>query len=82
MCFKSNEFKKFYESYGIIISYASLYHTQANGQENSSNKSIMKIIKRMLDNNKRAWDLRLKLAMWADRITVKKATGKSPFELV
>jgi len=36
----------------------------------------------MLDNNKRAWDSKLKLALWVVRITVKKATRKSPFELV
>lgn len=36
----------------------------------------------MQDNNKKAWDSKLILAVWADRITKKKATRKSPFELV
>jgi hypothetical protein len=33
-------------------------------------------------DNKRAWDSCLKFALWADRITRKRSTGKSPFELV
>lgn len=29
-----------------------------------------------------SWDSKLRLALWADRITIKKDTGKSPLELV
>lgn len=32
MCFRSEEFTKFYETYGITISYVSPYHPQANGK--------------------------------------------------
>ncbi|XP_057827312.2 uncharacterized protein LOC131038778 [Cryptomeria japonica] len=42
----------------------------------------MKIIKRTLEKNKRARDSKLKMALWADRITIKKAIGTSPFEIV
>lgn len=42
----------------------------------------MKIIKRTLEKNKKAWDSKLKMALWADRITIKRAIGMSPFELV
>ena len=42
----------------------------------------MKIIKRILGENKRAWDSKLPLALWADRVTVKKAIGCAPFDLV
>ncbi|XP_059064759.1 uncharacterized protein LOC131856838 [Cryptomeria japonica] len=55
---------------------------QGNGQEESSNKSLLNIIKKILEQNKRSWDKKLKLALWANRITVKKAIGTSPFELV
>jgi len=82
MCFKYGEFVDFCNKYGINLSYASPYHPQGNGQVESSNKSLMKIIKRIVDKNKRAWDSKLKLALWADRVTVKKAIGRSPFELV
>ncbi|XP_059076275.1 uncharacterized protein LOC131875685 [Cryptomeria japonica] len=82
MCFRSKEFTKFYASYGMNMSYSSPYHPQGNGQGKSSNKSLLNIIKNILEQNKRSWDQKLKLALWADRITVKKAIGTSPLELV
>ncbi|XP_057827098.2 uncharacterized protein LOC131038627 [Cryptomeria japonica] len=82
MCLGSEEYTDFYSTYGINISYSSPYHPQGNGQTKSINKSLLKIIKRTLEKNKNAQDSKLKAAIWANRITVKKAIGKSPFELV
>lgn len=42
---------------------------------------MLKIIKRILDENKKAWDSKLSLAIWADRVTVKKALGFAPFDI-
>jgi hypothetical protein len=42
----------------------------------------MTIVKKIVGENKRSWDSKIKHALWADRITKKAATGKSPFELV
>ncbi|XP_059066378.1 uncharacterized protein LOC131857694 [Cryptomeria japonica] len=36
----------------------------------------------MLGDNKRAWDSKLNLAVWADRVTIKKSTGFPPYQLV
>lgn len=82
MSFRSEEFVGFCTSHGISMSYSSPYHPQGNGQAESSNKSLLNIIKKILEENKRSWDQKLKLALWADRITVKKAIGMSPFKLV
>jgi hypothetical protein len=35
-----------------------------------------------LEDNKRAWDLKLKFSLWVDRVTTKKSLGISPFQLV
>jgi hypothetical protein len=35
-----------------------------------------------LEDNKRAWDSKLKFALWADRVTTKKSLGTSPFQLI
>lgn len=41
----------------------------------------MKIIKRILEKNRKAWDSKMRLAIWEDKVTMKKAIG-SPFDLV
>ena len=42
----------------------------------------MTIVKKIVGENKKAWDSKIKYALWADKITKKASTGKSPFELV
>jgi hypothetical protein len=58
------------------------YYPQGNGLAESSNKSLIKIIKRLLEDNKKAWDSKLKFSLWADRVTTKRSLGISPFQLV
>ena len=54
MCFRSEGYKDFCKMYDIIEYTSSPYHPQGNGQVESSNKSILKIIKRILGENKKA----------------------------
>ena len=42
----------------------------------------MRIIKKLLEGNKKAWHTKLKYVLWDDRISTKRAIGMSPFELV
>jgi hypothetical protein len=42
----------------------------------------MNILKKVVEENKKSWDSKLKYAVWADRITIKTSIGKTPFELV
>jgi hypothetical protein len=48
----------------------------------SSNKSLIKIIKKLLEDNKKAWDSKMKFSLWDDRVTTKRSLGLSPFQLV
>ena len=73
---------KFYEKYGITRSTYSPYHPQENRQVESTNKILLKVIKRTLDDNNKAWNCKLQLAIWANRVTIKKAVGVAPFDLV
>ena len=43
---------------------------------------MVRIIKKLLEDNKRAWHTKLKYSLWADRITTKRAIGMSLFQLV
>ena len=44
---------KFCENYKIILSHSIAYYPQDNGLAKSSNKSLIRIIKKLLEENKR-----------------------------
>ena len=73
---------KFCEENNINLKQSTPYYPQGNGLAESSNKNIVNNIKKMLFENKRSWDTKLKFALWADRVTIKNSIGTSPFQLV
>jgi len=80
--FKSKRMVEFCHKYHIILGHSTTYHPQGNGLVESSNKSLVNIIKKLLEINKRSWNKRLVHALWVDRISQKNSIGMSPFELV
>ena len=42
----------------------------------------MRTIKKLLNDNKKAWNSKLIFALWANRVSTKKYIGTSPFQLV
>jgi transposase InsO family protein len=73
---------KLCEELGIQLVHSTAYYPQGNGLAESSNKSLVRIIKKLLEQNTRGWDSKLKFALWVDRVTCKKSIGTSPFKLV
>ncbi|XP_057853707.2 uncharacterized protein LOC131063789 [Cryptomeria japonica] len=67
---------------GVYLNTSSNYYPQGNGKDESTNKNLLRIIKRTMEGNQRAWHTKLKLALSADRITPKRSTGMSPYMLV
>lgn len=65
----------------IFPNTSSNYYLQGNGQAESTNKNLIKIIKKTIEDNQRTWHENLKLSLWADRVTPKRATGCSPYVL-
>ena len=80
--FTSSKLVKFCNDYNIILSRSTTYYPQGNGLAKSSNKRLVRIIKKLLQNNKKAWHSQLKFALSADRVSTKKSIGTSPFQLV
>eukprot|EP00253_Pinus_taeda_P016956 PITA_16956 len=80
--FKSKRMVEFFHKYHIILGHSTTYHPQGNGFIESSNKSLVNIIKKLLEINKKSLHKRLVNALWADRVSQKKSIGMSPFELV
>jgi hypothetical protein len=72
----------FCQKFNIILGHSIAYYPQGNGLAESSNKSLMRVIKKVLTDNKRAWHSHLKFALWAKRINTKRSTGISPFQLI
>ena len=67
---------------GIKLKYFANYYPQGNGLAESTNKNLINIIKRNVDQNPCCWHSKLPLALWADRITRKASIKNSPFFMV
>ena len=70
------------DSTDVKIVHSTSYYPQGNRPVESSNKNLIGIIKKLLEDNKKNWDAKLKYALWAERVTIKKSTGNCPFRLV
>jgi transposase InsO family protein len=64
--FKSKPLIKFCEQFDISLIHSTPYYPQGNGVAESSNKSLIKLIKRLLEDNNKAWDSKLKFTLWDD----------------
>eukprot|EP00253_Pinus_taeda_P001603 PITA_01603 len=80
--FKSKRMINFCHKFHITLGHSSSYYPQGNGLAESSNKSLINIIKKVLEENKNNWHRKLTNALWADRLSTKKSIGMSPYELV
>ncbi|MCO5585566.1 hypothetical protein L7F22_039501 [Adiantum nelumboides] len=58
------------------------YKPSTNGQVESTNKTLVTILRKTVDVNKRDWDEKLSAAIWAYNTTFKEAMGFTPFSLV
>ncbi|XP_059066425.1 uncharacterized protein LOC131857734 [Cryptomeria japonica] len=80
--FSFEELTMFCYEHQITILHSSDYFSQGNGLAESSNKNLVAIMKKLVDDNARNWHKKLYEAIWADRITPKRAIGMAPYELV
>src|SRR6185503_840516 len=80
--FISEEFRKIADDMGIKLIRSSPYYAQANGQAEASNQSLIKLIKRKIDEYPRCWHEVLSEALWVYRISCHGSTKMSPYHLV
>jgi hypothetical protein len=73
---------RFCQKYNIILGHSTTYYPQGNGLAESSNKSLITVIKKVLTENKKAWHIHLKYALWDNRICTERSIGISPFQMV
>jgi hypothetical protein len=80
--FMSDQVCEFVESLKIKLLNSSPYYAKANGQVDSSIKTLIKLIKKKIEENPKRWHEVLSEALWAHRISKHSVTKVTPFELV
>eukprot|EP00253_Pinus_taeda_P036593 PITA_36593 len=80
--FEGNALIEFSLKRGFKLKYSTNYYLQGNGLEESTNKNLIRIIKRTVDQGQKNWHNSLVFSLWVDRITQKASIGTSPFNLV
>jgi transposase InsO family protein len=78
--FMSHQVHEFAESLKIKLLSSSPYYAQSNGQVESSNKTLIKLIKKKIKENPKRWHEVLSEALWAHCIFKHSATKVTPFE--
>jgi transposase InsO family protein len=66
--FVSKEVRKFAELYKIKLLNSFPYYAQANGQAESNNKTLIKLIKKKIEENPRRWHEVLSETLWVHRM--------------
>lgn len=58
------------------------YYPQGNGQAEASNKTILKILKKFVNDAGRDWNIQLNPALWAYHTNIHTLTWATPYALV
>jgi hypothetical protein len=80
--FMSHQFKEFAGPLKIKLMNSLPYYAQANGQAESSNKTLIKLVKRKIEENPRKWHEVLSEVLWAYRTSTHGVIKVTPYELV
>jgi hypothetical protein len=80
--FVSAKLTQFLAKLGVKHFTSSAYYPQGNGKDESTNKNMVRIVKRLIEDKPRQWHTLLTYALWLDRTTAKVSIGCTPFQLV
>lgn len=80
--FRAEELVDTCESMGIQLVHSTSYYPQGNRLAWSFTKILVRIIKKLLEDNKTNYDSKLKFSLWTYRVTNKNSIGNYPFKLV
>ncbi|XP_028101177.1 uncharacterized protein LOC114300511 [Camellia sinensis] len=79
--FDNAKFREFCAGLNIKTCFSSPGHSQANGQVEVTNRSLLKIIKTKLEATKGLWANELPNVLWAYRMIARTPTGETHFQL-
>ncbi|KAF7152592.1 hypothetical protein RHSIM_Rhsim01G0144000 [Rhododendron simsii] len=69
-------------SYDITHHKSTAYYPKGNGQAETTNKSLLKILSQTLEDHQKNWAHALPMALWAYRTSKRRPTQLTPFSLV
>jgi transposase InsO family protein len=73
---------QFLAKLGVKHFTSSAYYPQGNGQAESTNKNLVRIVKSLIEDNPCQWHTLLTYTLWEDRTITKLITGCTPFHPV
>jgi hypothetical protein len=80
--FIDRTFQKALMEVGVDHRIATPYHPQTSGQAETSNKQIMNILQKTVNQMGRSWRSKLSEALWAYQTTYKMPISITPYQLV
>ena len=80
--FSSIKLTEFSNEKGMKLYYYDNYYPQGNGLAESTNKNLIRILKKIVIENKRSWHVALPNALWDDSVPAKNYSSVSPYTLV
>ncbi|GJS92634.1 reverse transcriptase domain-containing protein [Tanacetum coccineum] len=80
--FCNDQFTKVMLKYGVTHRLSTAYHLQTSGQVEVSNRSLKRILKSTVGENRASWSDKLDDALWAFRTAYKTPIGCIPYKLV
>ena len=72
----------FANNHKIDWRFSSIYNPRANGLAEAFNKTLIKLLKKIVLKNKKHWNERIPEALWAYRTTYRTPTKATPYQLV
>nr|CAE04993.2 OSJNBb0093G06.1 [Oryza sativa Japonica Group] len=72
----------YFTKWAEAVPLKNMTHTEANGQAESSNKTLLKLVKKKIEEHPKRWHEVISEALWAHRISKHGAIKVTPFELV
>ncbi|GKV47251.1 hypothetical protein SLEP1_g54167 [Rubroshorea leprosula] len=79
--FVSHQVEAFAKEMGFHLLNSTPHYAQANGQDEASNKVVINLLEKMVDDNPRRWHELLSKTLWAYRTSQRSSTKMTPFIL-
>ena len=80
--FLSHFWLSLWKMVGTKLKFSSAYHPQTDGQTEVVNRSLGNLLRCLVQDNLKSWDIKLCQAEFAHNHAVNRSTGFSPFQIV